>query len=79
MTPDAWLRGPVDGVISDLQPVAHALIQAHEDLECVVPRLSVEELWVAPGGAASPGFHLRHLATEKEPQPDLTPELLLHG
>ncbi len=101
MTPEAWLRGPVEGVIPDLQPVAHSLIQAREDLERIVPMLSVEELWVAPGGAASPGFHLRHLAgstdrlltyargedlstkqkrhlaTEKEPQPDLTPDLLL--
>jgi len=62
MTPEAWLRGPVEGVIADLQPVAHALIQAREDLERVVPMISDDELWTPPGGAASPGFHLRHLA-----------------
>ncbi len=58
----AWLRGPVEGVIPALQPVAHALIQAQDDLEWVVPNISPEELWTAPGGAASPGFHLLHLA-----------------
>ncbi|MEX2530851.1 MAG: DinB family protein [Gemmatimonadota bacterium] len=101
MTQQAWLRGPVEGVIPELQPVAHSLIQAREDVEGIQPMLSVEELWTAPGGAASPGFHLRHLAgstdrlltyanggalsekqkrhlaTEKEPQPDLTADLLL--
>jgi uncharacterized damage-inducible protein DinB len=101
MTQEAWLRGPVEGVIPELQPVAHALIQAREDVERIVPMLSAEELWTAPGAAASPGFHLRHLAgstdrlltyasgrtlsreqkrylaTEKEPQPDITAELLL--
>jgi hypothetical protein len=101
MTQEAWLRGPVEGVIPELQPVAHSLIQAREDVERIVPMLSVEELWTAPGAAASPGFHLRHLAgstdrlltyargrtlsreqkrylaTEKEPHPDLTAELLL--
>jgi uncharacterized damage-inducible protein DinB len=101
MTPEAWLRGPVDGVIFGLQPVAHSLIQAREDLERIAPMLSEEELWEAPGGAASPGFHLlhlagstdrlltyargeelsvdqrRHLASEKEPQPDLAREFLV--
>jgi hypothetical protein len=62
MSPEAWLRGPVDGVIPELQPVAHSLIQALEDLERIVPMVPVESLWKAPGGAASPGFHLHHLA-----------------
>jgi uncharacterized damage-inducible protein DinB len=62
MTPDAWLRGPLEGVIPELQPVAHSLIQVREDLARIVPRISDDEMWNAPGGAASPGFHLRHLA-----------------
>ncbi len=62
MTPEAWLRGPVEDVIPELQPVAHSLVQAREDLNRIVPMVSEAELWVAPGGAASPGFHLRHLA-----------------
>ena len=28
--PDAWLRGPVPGVPDELQPVAHALLQARK-------------------------------------------------
>jgi hypothetical protein len=28
MSPEAWLRGPVEGVPDVLQPIAHALLQA---------------------------------------------------
>jgi hypothetical protein len=31
--PEAWLSGPVEGVIPYLIPVAHALVQAGPDLE----------------------------------------------
>ncbi len=60
--PEAWLRGPVQGVPTQLQPVAHALVQALEDVERAAAPLSAEELRARPGGAASVGFHLRHLA-----------------
>jgi uncharacterized damage-inducible protein DinB len=61
--PEFWMRGvTVDGISPALQPVAHALLQAMEDLEGAVSGLSVDELWTKPGGAASAGFHLRHLA-----------------
>jgi hypothetical protein len=43
-------------------PVAHALIQAHRDVERAAADLTVEELWARPGGAAAVGFHLRHMA-----------------
>ncbi len=43
-------------------PAGHALVQASEDIERAVSGLTVEELWVKPGGAASLGFHLRHIA-----------------
>jgi len=43
-------------------PAAHALLQAREDVEHVLQSLTTEELWVRPGGAASVGFHVRHLA-----------------
>lgn len=62
MSPEAWLRGPIDGIIPELQPVAHSLVQALEDLENVVPTIPEGALWKGPGGAASPGFHLHHLA-----------------
>lgn len=59
--PDVWLRGPVPDVPALLQPVAHALLQALEEVEGAVERLRPEDLWVAPGRAASAGFHLKHL------------------
>jgi uncharacterized damage-inducible protein DinB len=61
-TPEAWLRGPIEGVDPTLMPVAHALLQAGEDLERAAADLSVDELWARPGGAASVGFHLKHIA-----------------
>jgi uncharacterized damage-inducible protein DinB len=59
--PEAWLRGPIDGVDPYLLPVAHALVQATEDLERAASPLTAAEVWIRPGGAASVGFHLRHL------------------
>jgi uncharacterized damage-inducible protein DinB len=61
--PEFWMRGvTVNGISPALQPVAHALLQAVEDLEGAAATLSADELWARPGGAASAGFHLRHLA-----------------
>jgi hypothetical protein len=59
--PDAWLRGPVDGVPGELVPAAHSFRQAAEDVERALADLPPEALWLRPGGAASPGFHLKHL------------------
>jgi uncharacterized damage-inducible protein DinB len=62
--PEFWMRGvQVQGISPALQPVAHALMQALEDVENLAPGLSTEDLWMEPGGAASAGFHLRHLAS----------------
>jgi uncharacterized damage-inducible protein DinB len=60
--PEAWLRGPVAGVDAYLIPAAHGLIQVKEDLARVTAGLTKEQLWARPGGAASIGFHLRHVA-----------------
>ena len=60
--PEVWLRGPLADVEPMLMPAAHALMQAAEDLERVASDLTPKELWVRPGGAASLGFHLRHIA-----------------
>jgi len=59
---EAWLDGPVAGVPPLLMPVAHALLQAHRDVERAAADLTVDELWARPGGAAAVGFHLRHMA-----------------
>ena len=61
-TLEAWQRGPVEGVPPLLMPVAHALIQAREDAERALTGLSTDQIWARPGGAASVGFHVRHLA-----------------
>jgi uncharacterized damage-inducible protein DinB len=42
-------------------PVTHALMQSREDLHRAAETLSPAELWRRPGGAASVGFHLRHI------------------
>lgn len=59
--PEVWLRGPVAGVPTALQPVAHALLQALADVQRVARDLSTDELWRSINGAASVGFHVRHM------------------
>src|SRR5215510_343269 len=58
---EAWMRGPIEGIAPLLMPVAHALIQARDELERMVSQIPAEHVWVRPGGAASIGFHVRHL------------------
>lgn len=45
-----------------MQPVAHALLQAREELQVLLPDFPAQLLWQKPAGLAAPGFHLRHLA-----------------
>ena len=60
--PEVWLRGPLPGVPPLLQPVAHALLQAREEVETNLRDFPAERLWDRPAGVASVGFHLQHLA-----------------
>jgi uncharacterized damage-inducible protein DinB len=60
--PEVWLRGPVPGVPSTLQPVAHALLQAREEVEALMKDFPEQKLWDRPAGVASPGFHLQHFS-----------------
>jgi hypothetical protein len=60
--PEVWLRGPVEGYPAELQPAVHALMQAVEDVEAALTPLSLDQIWASPGGAASIGFHARHIA-----------------
>ena len=60
--PEAWLRGPLPGIALPLMPAAHALVQAREDIAIAAGEATEEELWHRPGGAASAGYHLRHMA-----------------
>jgi uncharacterized damage-inducible protein DinB len=44
-----------------LQPVAHALLQAVEELERFTANVPAEKLWERPADVASVGFHLMHI------------------
>ena len=59
--PEVWLRGPVEGYEPLLMPVVHALMQVREDVERLVESVPPGDVWARPGGAASIGFHVRHL------------------
>lgn len=58
---EVWLRGPVDNIPALLQPVAHALLQAREEINLLMEDFPAALLWEKPGGVASPGFHLQHI------------------
>ena len=62
MSREFWLEGPVEGIPPALQPVAHALLQSQHDLRVATTGIPVDRLWQRPHGAASLGFHLRHIA-----------------
>jgi uncharacterized damage-inducible protein DinB len=59
--PEVWLRGPLPDIPPLLQPVAHALLQAREEVEAIVEGFEESLLWERPGGVASAAFHLQHL------------------
>jgi hypothetical protein len=59
--PEVWLRGPLNSIIPLLQPVAHALLQAREEVNELIAGFDETLLWVKPMGMASVGFHLQHL------------------
>lgn len=59
--PEVWLRGPLPAVPPLLQPVAHALLQAREEVAALMAGFPAEKLATRPLGLASVGFHLRHL------------------
>ena len=60
--PEYWQRGPVAGIPSLLQPVAHALLQARSEVTEIMNNFPDELLWERPAGMASPAFHLQHLS-----------------
>ncbi|MFC5408643.1 DinB family protein [Larkinella bovis] len=60
--PEVWQRGPFPGLPPLLQPVAHALLQAQEEITDLMQDFPKELLWQKPARVASPGFHLQHLS-----------------
>ncbi|SHG73136.1 DinB superfamily protein [Chryseolinea serpens] len=59
--PEVWLRGPLPNVPPLSQPIAHALLQASEEISAMMNDFPEELLWQRPAGVASVGFHLQHL------------------
>lgn len=60
-TREVWLRGPLPDMPTLLQPAAHALLQAREEVDALMADFPDDLLWVRPAGVASVGFHLQHL------------------
>jgi uncharacterized damage-inducible protein DinB len=60
-TTEVWQRGPIPGVDPYLMPVAHAFLQVKEDFDRLVSSVPEDKIWHRPGGAASIGFHIRHI------------------
>ena len=58
---EVWLRGPVTGITPLLQPAAHALLQAMEEIQSYTTNLDDELIWKEVAGCASVAFHLQHL------------------
>ncbi len=59
--PEVWQRGPLQSIPPLLQPVAHALLQAAEEVQELTNGLPDKLLWERPANVASPAFHLQHL------------------
>ena len=59
--PEVWLRGPLPDMLPLLQPIAHALLQAREEVNALMTDFPNDKLWQRPTGVASVGFHLQHL------------------
>lgn len=61
-TLEVWMRGPIAGLAPLLQPVAHAILQAREEVNLMMINFPDELIWEKPSGVASVAFHLQHLS-----------------
>ena len=59
---EPWMRGPIEGVNTFVAPLLYSFQMAREDLAKHTEGLTTEQLWAAPHGFGSVGFHLRHIA-----------------
>lgn len=59
--PEVWLRGPLPDVPGLLQPVAHALLQARDEVNELMADFPSGLLWQGVAGMASPAFHVQHI------------------
>ncbi|WP_343670351.1 DinB family protein [Chitinophaga sp.] len=58
---EVWMRGPIAGVPTLLQPIAHALLQAQEEIHANLKDFPASKLWDTPFDCASVAFHLQHI------------------
>lgn len=58
---EVWLRGPLPDMPPLLQPVAHALLQAREEVNAQMHGFPDALLRERPANVAAVGFHLQHL------------------
>jgi len=75
--PEVWLRGPLPSVPGLLQPVAHALLQANEEINELMNGFDESLLWKRPAGVASVAFHLQHIAGVQDRLLTYTKEIAL--
>ena len=61
-TLEVWMRGPIAGLIPLLQPVAHSILQAREEVNLMMIDFPDALIWEKPSGVASVAFHLQHLS-----------------
>jgi uncharacterized damage-inducible protein DinB len=66
MATEIWLTGPVEGYQPLLMPVVHSLLQVKAEIDNVVSQVTDTQLWARPSGAASIGFHVRHIGGSTE-------------
>lgn len=59
---EPWLRGPIPGISPLLAPLLASFQQAREDLSAATASLTTSQIWTAPAGFGTIGFHLRHIA-----------------
>jgi uncharacterized damage-inducible protein DinB len=62
MMPEVWMRGPIANIPALLQPVAHALLQAKNEVNEMMVDFPLNLLWDRPAKVASCGFHLQHMS-----------------
>lgn len=61
MPVEPWLSGKLADVHPLLAPLLYSFEMAMEDLGRCTVGLTREQMWARPGGAASIGFHIRHI------------------
>ena len=59
--PEVWMRGPLPGFPPLVQPIAHALLQAQEEIHEMLNGFPEHLRWEKPAGVASVAFHLQHI------------------